>query len=255
MTAAFPDDRSRLVKLAEVSAWSVTALSFALSYATQVGLASGPGRFHGWEAAVWPACSDVAAFTALVIALDQAKRNRPARLAWFISMAAAGVSVVANIGSVSGHAAAMAVHAWPPLISVSVFYLLVHHVRKAGETGDSTTTRRRDTRNRPAVNSGPAPAKSAVSTVSGNGHGPAARPPKAERAAIAALPADRVDTQPTSDHGSNGHRLTAAEAAAQLEADGQPVTAAALAELRQVSERQARRDLKALSNGNGSVGG
>lgn len=120
---------SWLGRAGEAAAWSISAVAWALSFSAQMSLAGAHG-FGSWETWAWPATTDLAGLTGMLIALDQARRNRSALVAWLIAIAAAAVMVAANIGAAVGDPVSMLLHAWPPSIALASWFLLVH-VRRA----------------------------------------------------------------------------------------------------------------------------
>src|SRR5262249_2287801 len=109
----WPALMTRLGRLGELSAWAISAVAWALSFAAQMQLAGAHG-FVGWEVWAWPATTDLAGLTGMLIALDQARRNGSTVVAWLIAIAAAAVMVAANVGAFVGDPVSMLLHAWPP---------------------------------------------------------------------------------------------------------------------------------------------
>jgi small-conductance mechanosensitive channel len=124
---------TKLGRLGELSAWAISGVAWALSFAAQMQLAGAHG-FAGWEVWAWPATTDLAGLTGMLIALDQARRNGSTVVAWLIAIAAAAVMVAANVGAYVGDPVAMLLHAWPPSIALASWYLLVHVRRGARST-------------------------------------------------------------------------------------------------------------------------
>lgn len=122
---------SWLGRAGEGAAWAISAVAWALSFTAQMTLAGQHG-FVSWEVWAWPATTDLAGLTGMLIALDQARRHQSTLVAWLIALAAAAVMVAANIGSSVGDPVAMLLHAWPPSIALACWFLLVH-VRKVGQ--------------------------------------------------------------------------------------------------------------------------
>lgn len=120
---------SLLGRTGEAAAWAISAVAWALSFTAQMQLAGAHG-FTTWEVWAWPATTDLAGLTGMLIALDQARRNGSTVVAWLIAVAAAAVMVAANIGAAVGDPVAMMLHAWPPSIALASWFLLVH-VRRA----------------------------------------------------------------------------------------------------------------------------
>ena len=148
---------SWLGRAGESAAWAISAVAWALSFSAQMSLAAAHG-FGGWETWAWPATTDLAGLTGMLIALDQARRNCSAVVAWLIALAAAGVMVAANIGAAVGDPVSMLLHAWPPSIALASWFLLVH-VRRAPV---STKTFHRETT--PTVSSSAQKASTAART-------------------------------------------------------------------------------------------
>lgn len=121
---------TRLGRAGEVITWSISLLAWGISYATQARLAASTGTFPTWEAWTWPATVDLASLAAMVLALDQARRGRSARVAWGIAILAAGVMVAANTAADWPSPLAMLMHAWPPIIALACWLLLVHDRRR-----------------------------------------------------------------------------------------------------------------------------
>ncbi len=120
---------SLLGRTGEAAAWAISAVAWALSFTAQMQLAGAHG-FTTWAVWAWPATTDLAGLTGMLIALDQARRNGSTVVAWLIALAAAAVMVAANIGAAVGDPVAMMLHAWPPSIALASWFLLVH-VRRA----------------------------------------------------------------------------------------------------------------------------
>jgi hypothetical protein len=120
---------SLLGRTGEAAAWAISAVAWALSFTAQMQLAGAHG-FTSWEVWAWPATTDLAGLTGMLIALDQARKRGSTVVAWLIALAAAAVMVAANIGAAVGDPVAMMLHAWPPSIALASWFLLVH-VRRA----------------------------------------------------------------------------------------------------------------------------
>lgn len=119
---------SWLSRAGEMIAWAISLEAYALSYVSLYSLAKRHG-FAGpldWEALAWPTTVDLASFATGIIALDQAQRGKSAWLAWAISTVAAAIMVVGNIISASGDWVSIGMHAWPPMIALACWFLLVH---------------------------------------------------------------------------------------------------------------------------------
>jgi hypothetical protein len=125
---------SWLGRAGEASAWAISAVAWALSFAAQMQLAGAHG-FRSWEVWAWPLTTDLAGLVGMLIALDQTRRGGSTAVAWLIAIAAAGVMVAANIGAAVGDGVSMLMHAWPPSIALACWFLLVH-VRRAQDISE-----------------------------------------------------------------------------------------------------------------------
>jgi hypothetical protein len=209
--------------MGELGAWAISVLAWAISYVTQAGLAAGTGAFPGWQAWAWPATVDLAALIGMVLALDQARQKRPAATAWAVSLLAAAVMVAANTAADWPHPVAMLLHAWPPVIAIACWFLLVH-------------VRRRE----PA-----AVVEEDAGTDADTDTEPVQPVPDLDVPALEAVPAERTRSRrrPRVENGR------VREAASAVRESGRPVTSRTLAEELRVSERHGRRLLPLVEQG------
>jgi hypothetical protein len=123
------------------AAWAITGLAWVLSYAGQYTLA----RAHGYPwplAALWPLTVDLAGLVCMLLALDLAERGMSAWEAWAIAGGAAAVMVAANVVVAWPDLVAMLMHAWPPVIALACWHLLVHGRRQRhGPSSPNSTAR------------------------------------------------------------------------------------------------------------------
>jgi len=118
---------SSLSRTAELVAYAISVLAYAISYASLYDLASRHnfGGPENWESIAWPTTVDLASLATGIIALDQAHRGKSAWLAGVISAVAAAIMVLGNVLANAGDAISVGMHAWPPVIALACWYLLV----------------------------------------------------------------------------------------------------------------------------------
>lgn len=119
---------TRKGRIGEYMAWGIAGIAWALSFASQVGLALQHGfrGWNDWEALSMALLSDGVATSMMFLSLDQAERGKPAKLTWVASLAAAGMMEWSNIVFALPDPVAVALHAWPPLVAVFTVFVLVH---------------------------------------------------------------------------------------------------------------------------------
>ncbi len=113
---------------AEVAAWAISGLAWGLSYTSQYILARDHG--YGALAVLWPLTVDLASLVAMLLALDMARRSLNALEAWAIAFGSALVMIGANVLMAWPDAISMVMHAWPPVIALACWHLLVHGRRQ-----------------------------------------------------------------------------------------------------------------------------
>jgi hypothetical protein len=116
---------------AEVAAWGISGLAWGLSYMSQYILARDHG--YGGLAILWPLTVDLASLVAMLLALDMARRSLNALEAWAIAFGSALVMIGANVLMAWPDAISMVMHAWPPVIALACWHLLVHGRRQSKE--------------------------------------------------------------------------------------------------------------------------
>lgn len=121
----------RFGRIAEAAAWAVSVVGWALSFRTEMALASLHG-FTGWEPAAWASTPDLGGLVGMVLALDAGRRRRPSWGPWSITVISAAVMVAANVGAAAGDPVAMMLHAWPPVVALMSWGVLVHARRADG---------------------------------------------------------------------------------------------------------------------------
>lgn len=120
-----------LSRMAEAAVAAISGLAYAISYASLYDLAQ-HHNFHGqgeWESIAWPTTVDLASLATGIIGLDRASRGKSAWLAGLISAVAAAIMVAGNVAANLGDSISMLMHAWPPVIALACWYMLVRSRR------------------------------------------------------------------------------------------------------------------------------
>jgi hypothetical protein len=119
--------------LATAGAVSLTGLGWLLSFAALRQLASTKGE-PAWAASLWPACIDVAALVAGLVAIRARRRGRPDHYAEVLTGLFSAAVIAGNVVLAGTDPVAMAVHAAPAVTMLASWHLLLRLRRASVDT-------------------------------------------------------------------------------------------------------------------------